>query len=54
MKTQAGSPASLCGLRIWYGCGCGVGQQLQLQFNAQPGNLHMRRVWPYKNPTKTT
>ena len=27
--------------RIWRCCGCGVGQQLQLQFNPWPGNLHV-------------
>ena len=29
---------------IWHGCG--VGQELQLQFDLQPGNLHMPRVQP--------
>ena len=30
--------------RIQHCCGCGIGWQLQLQFNPQPGNLHMPRV----------
>ena len=29
-------------------CGYGVGWQLQLQFNSQPGNLHMLQVQPEK------
>ena len=32
--------------RIWHGCGCGIDQQLQLQFDPYPGNLHMLQVWP--------
>ena len=31
---------------IWHCCGLGAGQQLQLQFDPQPGNLHMPWVQP--------
>ena len=31
---------------------CGVGQQLQLQFNPQPGNLHMPQLGPKKRKRK--
>ena len=32
--------------RIWLCCGCSIGQQLQLQFDPQPGNIYMPQVWP--------
>ena len=32
--------------------GCGVGQQLQLQFDPQPGNFYMLQVWPEKEKEK--
>ena len=41
MRTQVQSLELLSGLRIWHCCGCGVRQQLQLQFNPWPWNLHM-------------
>ena len=31
---------------IWHCCGCGVGWWLQLQFDPQPGKLHMPWVQP--------
>ena len=37
--------------RIWRCCGCGIGRQIQLQFDTQPGNLHMLKVQPSKNKT---
>ena len=27
--------------RAWHCCGCGVGEWLWLQFDLEPGNLHM-------------
>ena len=35
-------------------CGCGVGWQLQLQWNPQPGNLHMPWVQPQKDKKEKT
>ena len=33
---------------IWSCCGCGIDQQLQLQFDPQPGNFICRRCGPEK------
>ena len=32
--------------QISHCCGCGVGQQLQLQFDPLPGNIHILRLQP--------
>ena len=61
------SLALLSGLRIWrchktvvqvadaaqiWHCGCGTGQQLQLQLDPYPGDLHMPWVQPSKDKKK--
>ena len=37
---------------IWGCYGCGIGQQLQLQSDPQPGNLHKLWVQPFKKKKK--
>ena len=38
--------------QVWCCCGCGIGQQLYLQFEPQPGNIHMLQVWSQKKQKK--
>ena len=37
---------------MWHYYDCGVGQELQLQFEPQPGNFHMLQVQALKRQKK--
>ena len=50
MRLRVRSLALLSGSRIRHCCVSGVGQQLQLQLDPWPGNLHMPQERPKKWP----